>query len=103
MANQWCGNFMMGHRHVFRMNHGEYAKPLLVTSGVKQDCIMAQIMFSIMFFAMITRACQDCDAGYPTRYRFDDKLFNKPDLRCRPSVVIRQNKVTILFLSVRIT
>ena len=47
-----------------------------VTNGVQQDCVMVPTLFSMTFSAMLTNAFQDCDAGFPIRYRFDGKLFN---------------------------
>ena len=57
-------------------NDGEYPEPFPVTNGVKQGCDMAPTLFSMIFSAMLTDAFQDCDAGFPIRYRFDGKLFN---------------------------
>ena len=37
-------------------NDGEYSEPFLVTSGVKQGCVMAPTLFSMMFSAMLTDA-----------------------------------------------
>ena len=55
-------------------NDGEYSDSFSVTNGVKQDCVL--------FSAMLTDAFQDCDDGFPIRYRFDGKLFN---LGCKPN------------------
>ena len=61
--------------------------PFPVTNGVKQGCVMAPTLFSMMFSAMLTDAFQDVDAGFPIRYRFDGKLLNLRRLqaisRCR--------------------
>ena len=57
-------------------NDGEYFEPFPVTNGVKQGCIMAPTLFSMMFSAMLTDAFQDVDAGFSIRFRFDDKLLN---------------------------
>ena len=35
-------------------NNGEYFEPFLVTSRVKQGCVMAPTLFSVMFYAMPT-------------------------------------------------
>ena len=48
-------------------NDGKYSEPLPVTNGVKQGCIMAPTLFSMMFSAMLTYAFQDGDAGFPIR------------------------------------
>ena len=71
-------------------NDGEYSEPFPVTKGVKQGCVMAPTLFTMMFSAMLTDAFQDVDAGCPIRYRFDGKLLKllnlrrfKPNLRCR--------------------
>ena len=55
-------------------NDGEYSEPFPVTNGVKQGCVMAPTMFSMMFSAMLIDAFQDVDAGFLIRYRFDDKV-----------------------------
>ena len=47
-----------------------------VTNGIKQGCVLAPTLFSMMFSAMLTDAFQDCDDGFPIRYRFDGMLFN---------------------------
>ena len=47
-----------------------------MTNGVKQGCVLASTLFSMMFSAMLTDVFQDGDTGIPIRYRFDGKLFN---------------------------
>ena len=42
-------------------NDGEYSKPFPVTNGVKQGCVMAPTLFSMMFSAMFTDAFQEID------------------------------------------
>ena len=46
-----------------------------MTNGVKQGCILASTLFSMMFSAMLTDAFQGGDNGLHIRYRFDLKLF----------------------------
>ena len=57
-------------------NYGEYSEPFQVTNGVKQGCVIATTLFSMMFFAMLTDAFQDVNAGFSIKYRFDGKLLN---------------------------
>ena len=64
-------------------NDGEYSEPFPVTNGVKQGCVMAPTLFSMMFSAMLTDAFQDADAGFPSRYRFDGKLLNLRRLQAK--------------------
>ena len=68
-------------------NDGEYSEPFLATKGVKQDCVMAPTLFSMIFTAMLTDAFQDVDAGFPrlqakSKVQTDmvDKLLYADDL-----------------------
>ena len=67
-------------------NDGEFSDPFPVTNGVKQGCILASTLFSMMFSAMLTDAFQDGDNGIPIRYRFDGKLFNLKRLQAKSKV-----------------
>ena len=67
-------------------NDGEYTEPFLVTNGVKQGCVMAPTLFSMMYSAMLTDAFQDVDAGFPIRYRFDCKLLDLRTLQAKSKV-----------------
>ena len=67
-------------------NDGEYSEPFLVTNGVKQGCVMAPTLFSMMFSAMLTNAFQDVGAGFPFRYRFDGKLLSLRRLQAKSKV-----------------
>ena len=69
-------------------NDGEYSEPFPVTNGVKQGCVMAPTLFSMMFSAMFTDAFQDVDAGFPIRYRFDGKVLNLRRLQAKSKVQI---------------
>ena len=53
---------------------------------VKQDCVLASTLFSIMFSAMLTDVFQDGDNGIPITYRFDGKLFNLQRLQAKSKV-----------------
>ena len=63
----------------------EFSDPFPVTNGVKQGCVLASTLFSMMFSAMLTDAFQDGDNGIP-RYRFDGKLFNLRRLQAKSKV-----------------
>ena len=60
--------------------------PFPVTNGVKQGCVLASTLFSMMFSAMLTDAFQDGDNGIPIKYRFDGKLFNLRRLQAKSKV-----------------
>ena len=49
--------------HARVQNDGEFSDPFLVTNDVKQGCVLAQTLFSMMFSAMLTTAFQDGDNG----------------------------------------
>ena len=67
-------------------NDGEFSDPFPVTNGVKQGCVLASALFSMMFSAMLTDAFQDGDNGIPISYRFDGKLFNLRRLQAKSKV-----------------
>ena len=67
-------------------NDGEFSEPFEVTNGVKQGCVMAPTLFSMMFTAMLMDAFQDSDTGFPIRYRFDGNIIN---LRRLQKVAVR--------------
>ena len=67
-------------------NDGEYFEPFPVTNGIKQCCVMAPTLFSLMCSVMLIDAFHDCDAGFPIRYRFDGKLLNLMRLQAKSKV-----------------
>ena len=44
-------------------NDGEFSEPFEVRNGVKQVCVMAPTLFSMMFSAMLMDTFQDSDTG----------------------------------------
>ena len=64
-------------------NDGEFSDPFPVTNGINQGCVLASILLSMMFSAMLTDAFQDGDNGIAIRYRFDGKLFNLRRLQAK--------------------
>ena len=67
-------------------NDGEFSDPFQVTNGVKQGCVLAPTLFSMMFSAMLTAAFKDDDNGIAIRYRFDGTLFNLRRLQAKSKV-----------------
>ena len=67
-------------------NDGEFSDPFPVTNGVKQGCVLASTLFSVIFSAMLTDAFQDGDNDIPIRYHFDGKLFNLRRLQAKSKV-----------------
>ena len=67
-------------------NDGEFSDPFLVKNGVKQGCVLALTLFSMMFSAMLIDAFQDGDNGIPIKFRFDGKLFNPRRLQAKSKV-----------------
>ena len=57
-----------------------------MTNGVKQGCVLASTLLSMMFSAMLTDAFQDGDNGIPIRYSFDEKLFSLRRLHAKSKV-----------------
>ena len=55
---------------------GEPSESFTVSNGVKQGCVLAPTLFSLMFSTMLTDAFRDCDAGVRIRHTPDGKLFN---------------------------
>ena len=81
MARQFHGGMLARVQ-----NNGEFSDPFPVKNGVKQGCVLASTLFSMMFSAMLTDAFQDGDNGIPIRYRFDGKLFNLKRLQAKSKV-----------------
>ena len=67
-------------------NDGESSDPFPVTNRVKQGCVLASTLFSMMFSAMLIDAFQEGDNGIPMRYRFDGNLFNLRRLQAKSKV-----------------
>ena len=57
-------------------SHGKMSEPFPVTNGVKQGCVLAPTLFSIMFSAMMQEAFSPPPPGVNITYRNDGGVFN---------------------------
>jgi len=58
------------------LDDGEPSEAFPVTNGVKRGCVLAPMLFSLMFSAMLSEAFRECDPGINIWYRSNGKLFN---------------------------
>ena len=65
---------------------GEFSDSFPVTNGVKQDCVLALTLFSMMFSVMFTDTFHFGGNGIPIRYLFDENLFNIRKLQAKSKV-----------------
>jgi hypothetical protein len=68
------------------IDSGNESEPFPVTNGVKQGCVMAPTLFSVLFAAMLVDAFRDLDVGVYIQYRTDGKLFNLQRLQAKRKV-----------------
>ena len=71
------------------VNEGDESEAFPVTNGVKQGCVLAPTLFSLVFSAMLTDAFRNCQEGILIRYRTEGKLFNLRRLKAITKTVIR--------------
>lgn len=67
-------------------DNGTFTEPFAVSNGVKQGCVLAPTLFSIMFSAMLTDAFREGDIGLTVKYRTDGQLFNLRRLQAKTKV-----------------
>ena len=65
---------------------GNASEPFLVSNGVKQGCVLAPTLFSLMFSAMLTDAFADANVGIGIRYRMDGSIFKLRRLQAKTKV-----------------
>lgn len=71
---------------------GTTSEAFPVTSGTKQGCVMAPLLFRIIFSAVLQDAFRNCNSGAMIRFRSDGGIFNLQGLKAR-------TKVSLLLLS----
>ncbi|BHF63773.1 hypothetical protein SprV_0200676800 [Sparganum proliferum] len=59
------------------MDNGDFSEAFAVTNGVKQGCVLAPTLFSLMFSAMLIDAYRDERPGIRIAYRTDSHLLNQ--------------------------
>ena len=55
---------------------GNQSEPSLVSNGVKQGCVLAPTLFSLMFSTMLIDAFANTDIGIGIRHHMDGSVFN---------------------------
>ena len=58
------------------LDNGDTSDSFPVRNGVKQGCVLAPTLFSMVFAAMLHDASQDNDDGIQLKYRTDGGVFN---------------------------
>ncbi|ELU13763.1 hypothetical protein CAPTEDRAFT_190348 [Capitella teleta] len=69
-------------------DNGEKSDQFPVTNGVKQDCVLAPTLFSLMFSVMMTDAFRHKKPGLDIRYRTDGGLFNLRRLKAKRRLML---------------
>ena len=69
------------------VENGDVSDPFPVTNGVKQGCVLAPTLFSLMFATMLFYALSRCDAGIKIRYRCDGRFFDLRRLKAKTKVL----------------
>jgi hypothetical protein len=59
------------------IDDGETSEPFPVTNGVKQGCVLATTILSMLLSAMLADAFNDNDPGFDFKYRTSGKLFSR--------------------------
>ena len=65
------------------VENGSVSDPFPVTNGVKQGCVLAPNLFSLMFASMLFSALSNSDAGITVRYRCDGRFFDLRRLKAK--------------------
>lgn len=68
------------------IENGEASDPFPVSNGVKQGCVLAPTLFSLLFAQMLSAALKESDAGISIHYRTDGSVFNLRRLQSHTKV-----------------
>ena len=69
-------------------DNGETSKAFPVTNIVKQGCLLATTLFSLMFSTMLSHAFRDSVVGIGIKYRTYPSLFNLRRLKAKTKVKV---------------
>jgi Reverse transcriptase (RNA-dependent DNA polymerase)/Endonuclease/Exonuclease/phosphatase family len=58
------------------LDQGDKSDPFSINNGVKQGCVLAPTLFSIVFSVLLRVAFKDSDEGVLIKYRYDGGAFN---------------------------
>ena len=67
-------------------DQGELSEPFAVTNGVKQGCVLAPTLFSMVFAAMLMDAYDNKDPDITIRYQMDGSIFNLRRLQAKTKI-----------------
>ena len=70
------------------IDNGDTSHSFPVTNGVKQGCVLAPTLFSMVFAAMLHDASQYNDDGIQLKYRTDGGVFNLRLLKANTKVKV---------------
>ena len=70
------------------LDNGDTSDSFPVTNGVKQGCVLAPNLLSMVFAAMFHGASQDKDDGIQLKYRTDLGVFNLRRLKAKTKVEV---------------
>ena len=68
------------------IENGDVSDPFPVTNGVKQGCVLAPTLFSLIFAEMLTTALAETNAGIKIHYRTDGRFFDLRRLKAKTKV-----------------
>ena len=78
-------------------DNGVHSEPFQVSNGVKQGCVLAPTLFSLMFSAMLIDAFKEDSFGVDIRYRYDGGGLFKPTRLKAPTKVNTDSARDFLF------
>ena len=69
------------------IEHGSASDPFPVSNGVKQGCVLAPTLFSLLFASMLFAALSKTSSGINVRYRCDGRFFDLRRLKAKTKVL----------------